>query len=568
RGFGEITFAPWLTLTTNISTDITNNENEGYENPIVGDGYPSGRYSRGTSRVTSYTFNQLLNFNKRFASVHNVDVLLGHENYDYKTSGISGLRIGQAFENIYQFSNFGTINSLGSSFSASRSEGFFSRVNYDYNGKYLLSASFRRDGNSKFPTDLRWANFWSIGLGWSLEKESFFASVPWVDQLKLRASYGVTGNSNTGNYPYQAGYDIGWDDDTRPGIILQSLGSPQLTWETQKPLDIGLDFGLFKNRLYGTLGYFYRNSSGLIFSVPQPLQNGGTPSGSFTVSQNIGEMVNKGLEAQISAVPVRGKNLNWTVTVNATRYTNELTKMPEATPALTSSPFKREVGKSIYEFYTRDYYGVDPQTGSALYKGVLNYSPTNSQLIKNKNGGFDTVTIDHNNARQDYVNKTSLPDVYGSFANSLSYKNFELGFVITYQIGGYVYDGVYASLMSTATNGGTYHTDILRRWQKPGDITDIPRLDNTRSSQFGATSDRFLTSATYFSINNVSLAYRLPKAFLSAINATSARFFISAENLHFFTKRNGMNVNGNFSGQTSDSYDAARVINAGISVNF
>lgn len=567
RGYGEIIFTPWLTLTTNISTDITNNESESYENPIVGDGYPAGRYSRGTSRVTSYTFNQLLNFNKQFASVHNVHFLLGHENYDYKTTGISGMRIGQSFENIYQFSNFGTINSLSSSFSASRSEGFFSRLNYDYAGKYLLSASFRRDGNSKFPVNLRWANFWSVGLGWSIDRESFF-TLPWVNQLKLRASYGVTGNSNTGNYPYQAGFDIGWDDDTRAGVILQSLGSPQLTWETQKPLDIGLDFGLFQSRLYGTIGYFLRNSSGLIFSVPQPLQNGGTPSGGFSVSQNIGEMVNKGVEVQITGVPVRTKNLNWNVTVNATHYTNELTKMPDATPALTSSPFKREVGKSIYEFYTRDYYGVDPDNGSALYKGVLTFNPANSKLIPNKAGGFDTVTIDPNNARQDYVNKSSLPKVYGSLANSVTYKNFELGFVITYQIGGYVYDGVYAALMSTATNGGTFSTDILKRWQKPGDITNVPRLDNTRSAQFGAVSDRFLTSATYFSINNVSIAYQLPRSFLSSIKASSARFFISGENLHFFTKRKGMNVNGNFSGQTSDTYDAARIINAGISVNF
>ena len=568
RGFGEIVFAPWLTFTTNISTDITNNESENYENPTVGDGFPSGRYSRGATRVTSYTFNQLLNFNRRFGSAHNVDLLLGHENYDYKTTGISGMRVNQAFENIYQFSNFGTINSLTSSFAENRSEGFFSRLNYDYNGKYLLSASLRRDGNSKFPTDIRWANFWSIGIGWSLDKENFLSNVAWIDQLKLRASYGVTGNSETGNYPYQAGYSTGWDDDTRAGVILSSLGSPQLTWETQKPLDIGLDFTLFKSRLYGTLGYFYRSSSGLIFDVPLPLQNGGTNANNFRVSQNIGEIVNKGLEAQISVVPVRSRNLNWTATVNATHYKNELTKMPEATPALTVVPFKREVGRSVYDFFTRDYYGVDPQTGSALYKGVLNYNPANSLIIAKSGGGFDTVTIDHNNARQDYLNKTSLPDVYGSFSNNLSYKNFELGFVITYQIGGYVYDGVYAGLMSTATNGGTYHTDILRRWQKPGDITDIPRLDNTRSAQFGATSDRFLTSATYFSINNISLAYQLPKSFLSLINATAARFFVSGENLHFFTKRKGMNVNGNFSGQTSDSYDAARIINAGISVNF
>jgi TonB-linked SusC/RagA family outer membrane protein len=567
RGYGEIIFAPWLSLTTNISTDITNNESETYQNPIVGDGYPAGRYSRGTSRVTSYTFNQLLNFKKQFASVHNVDLLLGHENYDYKATGISGMRIGQSFENIYQFSNFITINSLGSSFSESRSEGYFSRLNYDYAGRYLFSASLRRDGNSKFPTDLRWANFWSVGLGWSIDKESFF-QVPWVDQLKLRASYGVTGNSNTGNYPYQSGYDIGWDDDTRPGIIVSSLGSPQLTWETQKPLDIGLDFGLFRNRLYGTIGYFHRNSSGLIFSVPQPLQNGGTPSGGFSVSQNIGEMVNKGVEVQITGNPIRSKNFNWNVTLNATHYTNELTKMPDATPALTSSPFKREVGKSIYEFYTRDYYGVDPQTGDALYKGVVTFNAANSRLIPKKDGGFDTVTIDHNNARQDYLNKSSLPDVYGSISNSLSYKNFELSFVLTYQLGGYVYDAVYAGLMSTATNGGTYHTDILKRWQKPGDITNVPRLDNTRSAQFGATSSRFLTKADYLSINNISILYQLPKSFLSPIKASSARFFISGENLYFFTARKGMNVNGAFSGITSDSYDAARIINAGVSVNF
>ena len=242
--------------------------------------------------------------------------------------------------------------------------------------------------------------------------------------------------------------------------------------------------------------------------------------------------------------------------------------MPEATPALTSSPFKREVGRSIYDFYTRNYYGVDPQTGSALYLGVITYNPANSKLIAKQGGGFDTVTIDHNNARQDYLNKTSLPDVFGSVSSNFSYKNFSLGFVVTYQVGGYVYDGVYASLMSTATNGQTYHVDILNRWQKPGDITNVPRLDNTRSAQFGATSSRFLTSATYYSINNINFAYQLPKSVLSRINASAARVFVSAENLHFFTKRKGMNVNGNFAGTTSDSYDAARVINAGLSITF
>jgi hypothetical protein len=188
--------------------------------------------------------------------------------------------------------------------------------------------------------------------------------------------------------------------------------------------------------------------------------------------------------------------------------------------------------------------------------------------MDNGKGGFDTVTIDHNNAVESYIGKSSLPDVYGSVVNNIVYKNFEFNFVFTYQIGGHVYDGVYGSMMSTATAGGTYHTDIMKRWQKPGDVTNVPRLDNTRTAQYGATSTRFLTSATYFSLNNISLAYKLPTGILSKIGAAGAKVFVSAENVHFFTKREGMNVNGNFSGQTSDTYDAARIINAGISVNF
>jgi hypothetical protein len=242
--------------------------------------------------------------------------------------------------------------------------------------------------------------------------------------------------------------------------------------------------------------------------------------------------------------------------------------MPPTVPTLTSSPYRREVGHSIYDFYTRTYYGVDPTDGQALYLGVNSYSTSNSRLVDNGKGGKDTVTIDHNNARQSYAGKSAIPDVYGSITNNLSYKNFELSFTLTYQLGGYVYDGVYASLMSTAVAGGTYHTDIQKRWQKAGDITNVPRLDETRRDQFGAASTRWLTSATYLAINNVNLSYRLPASLLSRIGASSATLYVSGENLHFFTKRKGMNVNGNFGGTTGDTYDAARVLNLGLSVNF
>ena len=563
RAYAEVTFKPWLKFTTNISMDITNSDGQSYQNPRVGDGYPSGRFSRFSSKTTSYTFNQLLNFSKTFAGRHTVDALVGHENYEYDTKDIDGMRIGQSFEGIYVYSNFGTINSLSSSLAGAKTEGYFSRINYDFDNRYMLSASLRRDGNSKFPRDIRWENFWSVGAAWRIDREDFF-DVSWVDMLKLRASYGYTGNSNgLGNYPYQSGYSIGFDDDTRPGVYLGSLGSNALTWETQKPLDLGIDFSLFNQRLSGTIEYFYRNSSGMIFGIPQPYQNGGTTGGPFTVSQNVGAMTNKGIEVQVTGSVIRNNNFDWSVTLNATSYKNKLTKMPQELPAITSSPFRREVGYSIYEFYTRTFYGVDPADGAALYKGAITWNPDNSRII-----GKDTVTIDHNNAPQTFVGQTSIPDVYGSIVNSFRYKNINLSFVLTYQLGGSVYDGVYATLMSTEVGGRTYHTDILNRWQKPGDITSVPRLDDTRSAQFGAASTRWLTDASYLSINNISISYQLPRSLISRFGSTNTRIFVSAENLYFFTKRKGMNVNGGFSGTTGDSYDAARVINAGISVNF
>ncbi|HEX7847609.1 MAG TPA: SusC/RagA family TonB-linked outer membrane protein, partial [Chitinophagaceae bacterium] len=569
RAFGEVIFAPWLKFTTNISLDVTNTEGETYENPIVGDGLGSGRYGKSSGRTSSHTFNQLINFNRKLGTSNTIDVILGHENNYVKVTSLSGMRIGQSFDNVYTFSNFVTINSLGNSINEGASEGYFARVNYDFGNKYLFSASIRSDGNSRFAKAVRWEKFWSVGVGWNIKEEKFF-NVRWVDMLKFRASYGVTGNSSTGYYPYQAGYDVGWPDDTRSGVIIGSLASPTLTWETQKPLDFGIDFALFKGRLSGTVEYFLRKSSGLIFDVRQPLQNGGTPSSSsLPITQNIGNMINKGMEVQLTGNPVRTKDFNWTVTLNATAYKNEMTALPPTTPSITSSPFRREAGHSVYDFYTRTFYGVDPADGSVLYLGATTWNAATCRLMDNGKGGYDTVTIDHSNAKQSYVGKSALPDVYGSVANNLTWKGFELGFVLTYQIGGWVYDGVYATLMSSATAGGTYHTDMLtKRWQKPGDITKVPRMDNTRTAQFGAASTRWLTSATYFSLNNISIAYNLPKNLLDKIGASNIRVFLSGENLHFFTKRKGMNVNGNFSGQTGDTYDAARVINAGVSFGF
>ena len=567
RSFADVIFTNDLKLTVNISADIQDALTQGFDNPTVGDGAPSGRASREATKTTSYTFNQLLNYSKRLGD-HNFSILAGHENYDYTYNYLYGFKVGQIVEGITELPNFATVSSLNSYENRARIESYLSRASYDYAGKYFVTGSLRRDGNSKFSRLVRWDNFWAVGAGWRIDKESFM-KVSWIDMLKLRASYGKVGNSDVGsNYPYQSLYTLGRNNAGEPGFTQASLGNDSLTWESAKSLDIGVDFSLFKNRLSGSVEYFNRVTDGLIFAVPQPLSNGGTTSGSMTVSQNIGSLWNRGFEIQLTGTILRTRDFSWNMNVNWTTFKNQMTEMPPSRPKIQDGTKQLEVGKSIYDFYLRHYYGVDPSDGAALYSNVVTYNAANTRLIQNGKGGVDTVTTDNANAQYVYSNASSIPDYYGSISNTFKYKNFDLSFMFTYQVGGKIYDGVYASLMSSGAWGSTSHIDLLNRWQKARDVTNVPRMDNSKTGIFGAQSDRWLVSASYFSLNNINVGYNLPRTTLSRIGAQTARIYVSAENVFFKSARKGMNVNGSFAGTTGDSFSAARIITAGINLNF
>lgn len=567
RTFGEIDFTTDLKLTANISADLQDNYTESFDNPTVGDGAPSGRAGRTFTRTTAYTFNQLLSYAKKVGD-HNISVVVGHENYDYTYNYLYGFKTVQVVDGITELVNFSTISSLTSYTDKAKIESYLSKLNYDFKGKYLLSGSFRRDGNSKFPREFRWDNFWSVGGAWRLEKEAFMQSVNWIDLLKLRASYGKVGNDQVGNYPYQSFYGLGRNNGSEPGFTQATLGNDSLTWETSKSFDLGLEFSLFKNRMSGTVEYFSRVTDGLIFSVPQPLSNGGTTSGALSINQNIGSLYNKGLEVQLIGDVFRTRNFKWTLTLNATTFTNKVTKMPALRPKIQSGTKQLEVGKSIYDFYLRHYYGVDSADGAALFSNPITYSTTNCRIIDNGKGGKDTVTTEVSNATYMYTGNSSIPKVYGSIGSEFSYKGFDLSFLLIYQLGGKIYDGVYGTLMSSGVYGTTLHKDMLQRWQKPGDITSIPRMDNSKTAVYNAQTDRFLTDASYWGINNIVLGYTLPSKLFSKVGAKGARVYVSGENLALFSKRKGMLVNGNFSGTTGDDYTYSRILSAGINVNF
>jgi TonB-linked SusC/RagA family outer membrane protein len=561
RTFASIHILPGLKATAKLSLDFQDTQERSYDNPILGDGAPSGRAYQYLYRTTSYTFSQLAEYNKKFGS-HNVEILAGHENYSYKYNYLSGSRSGVIAEGITELVNFATVLGTTSFEDNATIESYLSRLNYNYDGKYMLSGSLRRDGNSKFSPAVRWANFWSVSAGWNINKESFFKA-GWVDQLKLRGSYGVLGNDGgLGYYPYKELYALGRNNQSEAGLTQSTLENPELTWETSKNFDLGLDFSFFNGRLSGSAEYFNRKTDGLIFSIAQPLSNGGTyDDGFFKIPTNIGSLYNKGAELTLTGQVLRGHDFTYAATLNLTSFKNQVTKMPEKTPLIINGTKAYSVGHSIYDFYLREFYGVDPENGQALYKTNL---PTNNTRII----GQDTVTTVIGEANLRYTGDTAIPDLYGSMIHTFGYKNLTLNVQFTFQTGGKVYDSAYGSLMHGGNYGTALHIDALNRWQKPGDITDVPRLDNGQVSNFTGASTRWLTRADYFQLNNVTLNYNLPKNWMKAISAQGASIYVSGDNLALFSARKGMSPGTSFNGTVGNNYNFSRTVSIGVNVNF
>lgn len=560
RAYSTVVLTRNLNFTSNISVDVYNLNNPTYSNKIVGDGAgDNGRASNINSTTTSYTFNQLFTYNKSF-NEHHIDLMAGHENYDFTYKYAYGARSNQILDNNYELINFTVTTDLTSYSYKDRTESYLSRVNYDYQNRYLLSGSLRRDGSSRFSRDARWGNFWSVGAGWRADQEAFFQKVSWVNLLKFRLSYGVVGNNfilnaagNSNYFPWQALYELNRNNASEAGTLQQSLENKELKWETNRQFDLGVDFSILKNRLSGTLEYFNKSSYDLLYNVPLPVS-----SGIDFKSMNIGTAYNRGIELQLSGTWLQKKNLSWNTTLNWTTFTNRITSQPQA--EIIDDVRKRMVGRSIYDYWLRQWYGVDPADGAGLY--VADKFVAGSSRITAKG---DTVTTDYSNARLAWAG-TAIPKFYGSISNTVTYKNFKLSFLISGQLGGKTYDAPYAALMNSGNYGQALHTDMMRRWQKPGDVTDVPRMDFAQLNNYGAQSTRFLVSSSYLSFRSVSLTYTLSAAATSALHLQNATVYLTGENLGWITARKGMNPQQAYSGVAFNAYAPARIFTIGINL--
>ena len=572
-----VTFFPieGLNLTSNYAYSNVDRRQKVYENPLVGDGAPGGRMSITSSRAITQTFNQLVSYNRDFGK-HTIDAMVGHENYAYKYEYFYSMKNQEIMGGIKEFANFVNISSVSSYTDEYKKEGYFARLNYDYADKYYASMSYRHDGSSRFHKDNRWGNFWSFGASWRVSEEEFMKDVTWVNNLKVRASYGETGNDmildgdgDPDYYPYQSLYNLGRNNGDEAGVYMFVSANPDLKWETQVSTDFGIEFGLF-DKLTGTIEYFRKDSKDLLFDVSQP-----TSTGVSSIIQNIGKVSNYGVEVELNYDVLKNKDWSVSVGVNATFAKNELVELPEEMKenGYISGTKKWMEGKSMYEFWLRQWGGVDPETGDGLWiPDTEQYNESNKAYaasLRTVNG--KTYTNDYTYAKYDWSG-TSTPDVFGGFNFKVGYKNLDLTTTFSYQLGGKVLDYGYQGMMAVAEYGYGQSPDLKNAWQKPGDITDVPRIDATatHTTNIGqGSSTRWLTSSDFLNLRSVSLGYALPKAWLKKLGGIkSTRLNLTAENLFMIKARQGLNPQANFTGLVYNEYMPARTITIGLNVGF
>ena len=553
-GSAEVRFLKDFKFTSTNSTMVDEARQSNLSQPFFGQPAKSNGYvSKYHTRRWSYNFQQLLNWHHQFGE-HDVEAMVGHEYYRTRKYVLSGSK-----SNIFSIYNSEldaaiVDGSIGSYTTDYNTEGFFGRAQYNYSQKYFGSFSYRRDASSRFDPDNRWGDFWSFGAAWILSKEKWFES-SWIDELKLKASYGEQGNDNIGDYLYTDRYSIGNSNGSISLKPSSTKGNRKISWEKGGNLNVGAEFSLWKGRLTGSVEYFYRKTTDMLAFFSLPVSYG--YSGYY---DNVGDMRNSGVELELNGDIIRTKDFTWSANFNFTAYKNKITSMPEEKKAITVDGVRGYAGggyfygegQPIYTWYMAKYAGVDKETGEALY-----YKDTDKGETTTTNASEATM----------HLCGTALPDAYGGFGTSVSYKGFDFSMDFTYQLGGKIYDSSYSSLMSIS-RGYSFHADLLDAWTPSNTSSDIPRIQYG-DSYAAYTSDRFLVSGSYLSLQDVTLGYTLPRALCSKIGINKVRVYATGSNLWLWSKRQGLDPRQSITGATSNAYySPIRTISGGITVTF
>ncbi|WP_282044238.1 SusC/RagA family TonB-linked outer membrane protein [Winogradskyella flava] len=559
RMFGELKVIDGLNVVIRYGRDFTDFFSSEYENPVIGDAQPVGRLDQRRARRDTETFTQQINYIKSFGN-HNLDLTAGHESYETAISDLDGLATIQAASGIYEFANFSNIVDLDGATFDRALESYFFRALYNYDNKYYLNASVRTDGSSVFQTDVRWGTFYAFGASWRLDQEEFIQNIDWINQLKLRGSYGEVGNDQLNDsYLSQARFNI-TSNAAEPAILFTDIGNADLLWETSESFDVALEFGLFNNFIEGSIEYYQRNTTDLLYNLPISPSNGLN-----VVPVNAGDLRNSGWELGLTAHLLNKGDFRWDLTLLGSTLQNEITSLPD--PFVTGSKRWAE-GRSRYDFFLFRTAGVDPDTGDQLYF-QYEFDENNESIPVRDAEGNHLTTNDWTETERAYTGDSSVPDFIGSVASTVSYKGFTFDFLITYGIGGSALDNAYSSMMHSGTYGRSLHPDILDAWREPGDITDVPRLENGNVLLVQTQSDRFLTDASFWNLRNASISYNFNQSFVSDLGLDNLTVNLTGENLIFKSKRDGLDPQSNLAGLgQGNNFQAPRIFSLGLNVSF
>jgi TonB-linked SusC/RagA family outer membrane protein len=553
--FGEYKILDNLKFRSQYGVDYNVLEEDQYNNPLHGDGAASnGRAFSYYTRYYNWVWTNTLDFQQNVTRNGDLsaNVQVGYE--AQKSSAYFSSLQAQQFPPTTLLT-FPASGASPTTASASISEysfaSQFATASLNYQNRFVASGSFRRDGSSKFSANNKFGNFWSAGVTWNIDREKFMQNVRFITQLKLRSSYGVNGsNTAIGNYDYLPAYSFGANYNQLPGSSPTSVGNPNLTWELNKPFNVGIDVSMFKNRISFTAEWYTRNSESLLLSVPVS-----RTSGFNTITKNIGTMKNQGIELSLNVVPVQARDIKWEVDFNFANNKNTVVSLPDGNDIVNGLLLTR-VGQPINSFFVREYAGVDPANGDPLW------------YADNTHGATTNV---YPGVAARVVAGIAQPKYFGSIVNSITYKNFTLSAQFYYNFGNMVYDN-WGSYYLGSGFGAVYNKVVrqLDRWQKPGDITDIPKYIYNGNKNFQNSSTFYLQKGDFIRLREIQLSYTLPKTLLAKWGINSANFYVRGTNLWTWVKDKNLSFDPEQGTNSTSNLNVfiPKTVTAGLNIGF
>ena len=551
--YGEYQIIPGLIANTKWGVDFYNLREHAYESTKTVQGAKfNGLGFETYTNVSNFVSNNTLRYQKTWDR-HNME-LMGGYSFEKRQTRTSFIR-GQDFADpsLQYLNSASTIVSASSSGLDEGIRSFFGRLNYNFANKYIVSISGRSDASTRFGLNNRSGFFPSASVAWRLSEEDFIKNIPTISQLKIRSSYGLTGNNDISPFLYAPLYGVGDSYGGQPGISPQSIPNPDLKWESTVQYNGGIDMGLFNDRIVLTADFYQKTTKDLLLSRPLP-----TSSGFSTITQNVGEVENKGIELTLQTQNVTRQNFSWTSQLNLSANRNKVLKLYNGQPIdnLGRGSNRIEEGQPIGIFYSYRSLGVNPSTGDIVFADTNNDGEITSE---------DRTKVGNPN-----------PKLIGGFTNNFTFKGFDASVFMQFSYGNDVFHG--SRLFLESLQGGDNQVEaVTRRWKKPGDITDIPRatLDPVKATDNKRVSSRFIEDGSYLRLKNVTIGYTFNRKLLERFSMTNLRVYFSGQNLLTFTKFTGLDPEVNYRGNDNEvigtdffTYPQSRAYTFGINIKF